>query len=115
MSIPILNLRDATDHQRVASLLKKLRLDPADLALERGRLAGDSAAVKAILADVAARGDAAIVDSARKFDDPNFTAVQLRVTPREMAEAGERIPANQLAALRRSIAQVREYQTYVLP
>jgi histidinol dehydrogenase len=115
MPISILQLSDAADRERIEALLKRLRLDPVDLALERGRLAEDSAAVKAILKDVAQRGDQAIVDSARKFDDPNFSAEQLQVAPAEMQEAAQRVPANQMAALRRSIAQVREYQTHVLP
>jgi histidinol dehydrogenase len=115
MPISILQLASPADRERIETLLRQLRLDPVDLALERGRLAEDSAAVKAILKDVAERGDAAIVDSARRFDDPHFTADQLLVTPAEMKEAAARIPENQLAALRRSIAQVREYQTHILP
>jgi histidinol dehydrogenase len=115
MPISILQLSNSADRERIETLLRQLRLDPVDLALERGRLAEDSAAVKAILKDVAERGDAAIVDSARRFDDPHFTADQLLVTPAEMKEAAARIPENQLAALRRSIAQVREYQTHILP
>jgi histidinol dehydrogenase len=115
MLISILQLRDPAGREQIEALLKRLRLDPVDLALERGRLAEDSAAVKAICKEVAERGDEAIVESARRFDDPNFTTDQLRVTAAEMAEATERVPANQLAALRRSITQVREYQTHILP
>jgi histidinol dehydrogenase len=115
MSISILQLSIAADREQIESLLKRLRLDPIDLALERGRLAEDSAAVKAIMQDVAQRGDEAIVASARKFDDPQFSLEQLRVTPEEMHEGSRRVPADQLAAIRRSIAQVREYQTHVMP
>jgi histidinol dehydrogenase len=102
--IPTLRLADAADRARAQSLLDRLRLKPADVVLGRQQ---DVAAVTAILADVAARGDDAIVDSARKFDDPNFTAEQIKVRPDEMAD--------QLTALRRSIAQVREYQQHILP
>jgi histidinol dehydrogenase len=115
MPISILQLNDPSDRKRIEVLHKRLRLDPADLALERGRLAEDSAAVKEILKQVAQRGDDAIVESARKFDDPNFSAEQLRVTPAEMTQAIDRVPANQLAAIRRSIAQVREYQRHAMP
>jgi histidinol dehydrogenase len=111
--IPILNLPRDRDH--VDAILRKLRLDPVDIALSRGDLAKKSADVQQILADVAARGNDAVVELARKFDDPNFTVDQIRVTPDEMRAAAARVPADQLAAVRRSIAQVREYQTHILP
>jgi histidinol dehydrogenase len=113
--IPILKLNVQADAARIESLLRALSLDPADLALGRGERAKQMAAVQKILTDVAERGDAAIVDSARQFDDPDFTAEKLHVTPKEMAEAAARTPANQLAAIRRSIAQVREYQQHLMP
>jgi histidinol dehydrogenase len=71
--------------------------------------------VQTILADVAERGDAAVVESARKFDDPDFSAEQIRVSAAEMKDAHGRTPAQQLEAVRRSIAQVREYQTHIMP
>ena len=110
--IPTLRLSDPGDRQRVRGLLRQLRLDPADIVLGRQ---DDVAAVTTILADVAKRGDAAVVDSARQFDDPDFAADQIRVRPEEMREAASRIPAHQTAALRRSIAQVREYQSHMMP
>lgn len=113
--IPTLQLSNESDRARVESLLAKLKLDPADIALSRGDLAKQVAAVQTILGDVAERGDAAIVDSARKFDDPNFSADQIRVSPDEMKAAHARTPADQLSAIRRSIAQVREYQSHVMP
>src|SRR5690349_6554806 len=111
--IPILNL--PRDREAVEAFLRKLRLDPVDVALSRGELAKKSADVQAILADVASRGDDAVVDLARKFDDPDFSKDQIRVTPDEMRAAAARVPADQLAAIRRSIAQVREYQSHVMP
>jgi histidinol dehydrogenase len=113
--IPVLRLADASDAQTVEALLARLRLDPRDVALGHGDHAKAVAAVNGILADVAARGDAAVVDNSRKFDDPNFSADQIRVTEAEMREAVTRVPADQLAAVRRSIAQVKEYQVQILP
>lgn len=113
--IPILKLSDAADGARVEALLGKLRLDPRDVALNRGERAKLVAVVNAILADVAKRGDAALVDSARKFDDPDFSAEQIRVTGDEMKRAAAQVPGEQMAALRRSIAQVKEYQVRILP
>lgn len=115
MPISILQLSDPANRERIEGLLDQLGLDPIDLALERGPLAAQVASVKVILNDVAQRGDDAIVDSARKFDDPNFSSDQLLVTTQEMKSAADRLPAVQLAAIRRSIAQVKEYQTHILP
>jgi histidinol dehydrogenase len=113
--IPVLNLTTDSDRRRVEALLARLRLDPRDVALNRGERARAVAAVNAILADVADRGDDAVVESARKFDDPNFSRDQIRVTPDEMEAAARRVPADLMTALRRSIKQVKEYQVSILP
>src|SRR5688572_25999636 len=105
--IPILFLSDEADRLRVESLLRRLALDPADVVFGGG---DDAAAVQRMLADVRERGDAAVVDLARRFDDPAFTAEQIRVTPDEMRAAAGRINSREAAALKRAIAQVREYQ-----
>src|SRR4051812_34672452 len=113
--IPILKLANDADRQRVERLLGRLRLDPREVALNRGEGAKAVTIVNAILADVGERGDEAVVDSSRKFDDPDFTAEQIRVTAVEMREAAARVPADQMEAVRRSIAQVKEYQVKILP
>jgi histidinol dehydrogenase len=113
--IPILLLDNAKDKSRVEALLAELALDPVALALGTGERGKQVAAVQNILADVAARGNEALVASCRQFDDPDFSAAQIRVTPGEMADASGRLPADQLAAIRRSIAQVREYQKHIMP
>lgn len=113
--IPILRLDMASDRQRVEQLLGKLRLDPADLALMRGERAVMAQSVQEILADVAEHGDEAIVRWTRRFDDPQFAPEQIRVGQDQMKQAHARVPANQMAAIRRSIAQVSEYQRHILP
>jgi histidinol dehydrogenase len=113
--IPILRLSNPDERGRVEALLKSLSLDPVEIALNQGPHARHVPTVQTILADVAKRGDEAVADLSRKFDDPNFTTDQIRVTPQEMREAAARVPPDQLAAVRRSIAQVREYQSHILP
>ncbi len=113
--ISVLHYDVDADRERVDTLLARLRLDPADVALPAGRAADEAEAVRAILSDVKKRGDAAVVESARQFDDPDFAADQLRVGPHEMADAAGRISADLRGALQRSIDQVREYQTHILP
>ena len=113
--IPILDLNVASEKSRVEGLLSALALDPVALALGKGERARQVAAVLKILEDVAQRGDEALVASSREFDDPDFLSSQIRVTQNEMVEAAGRVPRDQLAAIRRSIAQVREYQAHVMP
>ncbi|HWB53374.1 MAG TPA: histidinol dehydrogenase, partial [Tepidisphaeraceae bacterium] len=84
-------------------------------ALGRGHLAEKIKTVNKVLADVAERGDDALVDLARQFDDPDFTIDQLRIDPAEMKAGADRIPADLRKALQRSITQVREYQSHILP
>ena len=113
--IPTLYLSRDPDRGRVRGLLGRLRLDPRAVALGEAGGRQDVAAVQAILADVAGRGDAALVDVCRRFDDPDFSADQIRVSAGEMAAAHARVGPELLAALRRSIGQVREYQSHVMP
>lgn len=111
--IPVLQLSAHAD--RIEQILRALRLDPIDTALNVGERAKQAAAVQEILADVAKRGDEAVAAVARKFDDPNFTAEQIRILPDEMQEGAKKVPADQLVAIRRSIAQLREYQSAMMP
>ncbi|MEM8875076.1 MAG: histidinol dehydrogenase [Planctomycetota bacterium] len=99
------------DIAEVERYLDALRLDPRSLIVATEQ----EDAVRKIMADVAERGDNALVESARQFDDSEFTAEQIRVTPGEMAEAHERVSEALRVALRRSIDQVRAYQQHFMP
>jgi histidinol dehydrogenase len=111
--IPVYRL--SADRSTIDAVVARLRLDPRDLALARGHRAEMMKTVSDILGQVAERGDDALVEIARKFDDPDFTLAQLRVTTDEMAAAAGRIDPELRSALKRSIAQVREYQSHVMP
>jgi histidinol dehydrogenase len=111
--IPVLQY--SRDQAQIEALLRKLRLDPVDTALNVGERAKQAADVHAILANVAKRGDEAVVEVARKFDDPNFTIDQIRITHDEMREGAKRVSPDQLAAIRHAIAQLREYQSHMMP
>jgi histidinol dehydrogenase len=111
--ISVLDYR--SDRPRIEEILRRLSLHPADLALGKGELADKLKIVQRVLSAVAERGDDALVEIARQFDDPNFSADQLRISPEEMKAGAERIAVDQRKALQRSIAQVREYQSHILP
>lgn len=113
--IPLFQLSDASDNARIEQIISRLRLDPKEMALARGHRAEMTSQVQAILQQVAEQGDSALVEIARKFDDPDFSVDQLRVTPQEMEQAARRISPEVRSALKRAVQQVREYQTYVRP
>jgi histidinol dehydrogenase len=71
----------------------------AFLATKREASADVEAAVRAIIADVAARGDRALKDFAKKFDRLDLDKVGLRVTPSEIDAAYESCDRAALAAL----------------
>ena len=70
------------------------------LAAKRESAPDVDAAVADILADVAARGDAALVDLSRRFDDVDLASLGLRVDADAIAAAQRAAPAEALAALR---------------
>ncbi|GIW77686.1 MAG: histidinol dehydrogenase [Phycisphaerae bacterium] len=113
--IPLFQLSDPSDNIRIEQIIARLRLDPREMALARGHRAQITSQVQAILQQVADHGDSALVEIARKFDDPDFSRQQLRVTPEEMEQAAQRIDPQLRAALKRAVTQVREYQTHVRP
>ena len=113
--IPILRLSNDTERAQIETILRSLRLDPMEVALNQGGRAQHVATVQQILADVGKRGDDAVVDLSRKFDDPAFTAEQIRVHPDEMREAAARVPADQMAAVRRSFHRSPLLATFQIP
>ena len=70
------------------------------LAAKRESAPDVDAAVADILADVAARGDASLVDLSRRFDDVDLASLGLRVDADAIAAAQRAAPAEALAALR---------------
>lgn len=84
-----LDLRDADFEARFQALLSMKRETSADV---------DETA-RAIIADVAARGDAALIELSRRFDEVDLAALGLRVTQAEIEAAERACPAPALAAL----------------
>jgi len=72
-------------------------------------------AVAAIIADVAARGDAALVDYTKHFDRVTLTANTLRLSPNEIAEAAARAPDETVAALRLAAERIESFHRKQLP
>jgi histidinol dehydrogenase len=86
-----------------AELAALTRYDAAqDPALE--------AAVRAILADVRARGDDAVLEYARRFDKVSASSLaQLEVSKEELSRAQGRVPGEQLEALKSAHERIRRF------
>lgn len=79
------------------------------LAMKREVSQDVDEAVRAIIADVAERGDAAVIDYTRRFDGLELTPETLRVTPAEIEEALARCDAKTLAALETAKARIEAF------
>src|SRR3954470_20104905 len=71
--------------------------------------------VQAIIADVRARGDAALIELSRRFDRVDLNQVNLRVSEEEIAAAERDCPDNVRNALRIAAARIRGYHERQLP
>jgi len=73
------------------------------------------ATVAQIIADVRARGDAALIALTEKFDRLSLNADQLAFTPDEIAEATAQVSAEDRAALELAAERIRAYHDRQMP
>jgi histidinol dehydrogenase len=71
--------------------------------------------VQAIITDVRARGDAALIELSRRFDRVELTAATLRVSSDEIAAAERNCPEGVRNAFRVAAARIRGYHERQLP
>ncbi|MDO5605230.1 MAG: histidinol dehydrogenase [Paracoccus sp. (in: a-proteobacteria)] len=88
-----------------AALLSAKREDAADV--------GDT--VAAIIADVRARGDAALTELTARFDGVELTPAMLRIPPDEIAQRIATVPAPERAALELAADRIRAYHARQMP
>lgn len=69
-------------------------------------------AVREILADVRRRGDKALLDYSERFDGVKLRVRDLEVGPDAMAEAADRLPARERAALKLAARRIRDYHRH---
>ena len=72
-------------------------------------------AVRAIIDDVRARGDAAVADYTRKFDGLDFAVTPMAVTSREIDAAIEAVPPEVLGALKVAAVRIEAHHTRQRP
>src|SRR5690606_30644287 len=72
-------------------------------------------AVAAIIADVRARGDAAVVEYTRRFDRLDTDAAGLRIPAEEIAAAVDRCAPEAVAALRFAAERIEAFHRAQMP
>ena len=85
------------------------------LATKREAAADIEAATRAIVDDVAARGDAALLEATRKFDRLDLKAGDLRVTPAEIDAAAKACDVATLDALKFARDRIEVFHVRQLP
>ena len=69
----------------------------------------DYQAVNRILEDVRHRGDAAVIEYARRFDAPKMTLKSLKVSAKELNAASKKVDRSFVRALNRAASQIESF------
>ena len=107
-AFPILDLGSEPGRSDFDARLRQLR---ATTSL----VGGPASRVAEIIEDVRVRGDEAVVHYMREWTDPVFQAASLKVTEAEFDAADRALEPALRESLTASIANVRAYQTHILP
>ncbi|MEP1199917.1 histidinol dehydrogenase [Tateyamaria sp.] len=100
-----LDYSDADFEARFTALLNAKREDSPDV----------DAVVADIIADVRARGDAAVIALTERFDRIALTPEALRITPQEVAAATAQVDDADRAALELAATRIRAYHARQMP
>ncbi|WP_071673981.1 histidinol dehydrogenase [Nioella nitratireducens] len=100
-----LNSSDDGFEARFKALLEMKREDSPDV----------DETVAGIIADVRARGDAAVIALTERFDRLTLTPETLAFTPDEIAAAIEQVPADEREALELAAERIRAYHVRQMP
>ncbi len=100
-----LNSSDTDFEASFVALLGAKREDSPDV----------DAAVAAIIADVQARGDAAVIELTAKFDRLELTPETLAFSPEEIAAEIAKVPSEERAALELASERIRAYHARQMP
>ena len=85
------------------------------LAAKRESAADVDQAVTAIIAELRAGGDAALIELTQRFDRVDLRAAGIRVTPQEIARARSQVPASTMAALTLARDRILDHHRRQLP
>src|ERR1700744_2249534 len=100
-----LNAADASFAADFEKLLFAKREEEEDVAV----------VVRGIIADVRARGDAALIELTNRFDRANVTAETLKLTAAEIDSALKAVTPQQLAAIETAAQRIEAYHRRQIP
>ncbi len=100
-----LNSTDPDFEAAFAALLSAKREDSPDV----------DSVVASIIADVRARGDAAVIELTERFDRMTLTPQTLAISPEEVAEEVAKVPEAEREALQHAAARIRAYHARQRP
>ena len=100
-----LNSTDPDFEAAFAALLSAKREDSPDV----------DSVVASIIADVRARGDAAVIELTERFDRMTLTPQTLAISPEEVAEEVAKVPEAEREALEHAAARIRAYHARQRP
>jgi histidinol dehydrogenase len=100
-----LNASDAAFAKQFQDLLFTKREEEEDVA----------AVVRGIIADVRARGDAALIELTNKFDRANVTVETLKLSAAEIEAALGKVSKEQMAAIETAATRIESYHRRQLP
>ncbi|MHC4525280.1 MAG: histidinol dehydrogenase, partial [Planctomycetota bacterium] len=103
-------LIQASEHD--SNRMKALRNEHSMAEFLRSR-ADLAEKVRGIVSDVASRGDAAVAEYTEKFDKVKLDAAEFRVSRDDLKAAHESLDETLLKSLRKSIDNVRTYQSEI--
>ncbi len=101
VTIPIIELASEVGQ----NLIKEIELARTDRNDEV------DATVKAILAEVQARGDEALFEFSAKFDQRELTSANIRLTKEYIAEQAAKVPADLADSIREAATRIETYHT----
>ncbi len=99
----MIELLSSREKDRLAATLARIR--NRNVALDEGILSK----VSAIMQEVRARGDAALIDYAARFDDCVMQRTELRVDEEDLRRTAARVESRVLEAIREAIRRVRAF------
>jgi histidinol dehydrogenase len=85
------------------------------LAMKRESAPDVDEAVRQIIAEVIAKGDAALIDFSRRFDRVDLEKTGIAVSPEEIASAEAKCPSEQLAALDLALERIMAFHERQMP
>ena len=107
-NLPLFDLQSESGRNALTAQIERLR-PPVGLGSEAARTVSD------IIEDVRQHRDDAVVKYMRKWTDPAFSRERMRVSEAELDAAVRSLSPELQKALEGAIANVRAYQTHLLP